>query len=270
MNQASSLLPLTPNQFGPSYRQYLSTSGVGDLLLIGRSWVLNPDQAKKGNILLGLGLKLPTGNKVGRNNWNGGNPSAPFGPNPAPLTIIVGDGGVDVLVEALGYKVINFPLQNTNLFAVGSYLITPGNTTGIPSQNLLLGPPVSTSPLTQNSLRNTIPDIYSVRTGLIIPCPGAEKQKWLKPLSGLVSYRWEGSPQYDFIGGSKGFRQPGFFMAVDLGLFYQLRRHLVQVSCPVSFIRYASGDGSEGQGSPAPRTTAFSPASLSLRYTYYF
>lgn len=267
-NQASFLVPFTSNALGPTFRQRLSTAGVGDITLIGRTWVLDPENARKGNILVGLGLKLPTGNYRGNNYWTGGGPGV-YTNKPAPLTILIGDGGVDVLVEVLAFRVLRYPVRNTNAFAVASYLITPRETTGIPSQNLLVGPPISTSPLTQNSLVNTVPDVYSIRGGLIVPCPLRES-KWLRPLSGLIGYRWEGSPQVDFIGGSNGFRQPGFFMAVELGLFYQYKRHLLQASCPISFLRYASFDSAEKKGSPAPRTTAFSPASLNLRYTYFF
>jgi hypothetical protein len=268
-NQATFLVPFTEGPAAEAFRQRLSTSGVGDLLLVERTWLMDPERVKRGNVLVGLGLKLPTGNYRGGNTWTGGGPGV-WNNKPAPLTIMIGDGGVDVLAEVLAYRIVRFPVKKTNFFAVGSYLITPQGTTGIPSQNLLIGPPISTSPLTQNSLVNTIPDVYSLRAGMIIPSPWKEN-KYLRPFSGLIAYRWDGSPQRDFIGNSNGFRQPGFFMAVELGLFYQHKRHLVQATSPISFVRYASFDsGGELQNSPAPRTTAFSPASLAVRYTYFF
>lgn len=268
-NQASFLEPFTDGPVAQTFRQRLSTSGVGDIVLMERTWLFDPDKVKRGNVLLGVGLKLPTGNYRGGNRWTGGGPGL-WNNKPAPLTIMIGDGGVDVLAEILAYRVVKYPVRRTNLFATGSYLITPRGTTGIPSQNFLIGPPISTSPLTQNSLVNTVPDIYSLRAGMIVPSPFKDN-KYLNPFSGLVAYRWDGSPQRDFIGNSNGFRQPGFFMAVELGLFYQKNRHLLQASSPISFLRYASFDsGGEKQGSPAERTTAFSPASLNVRYTYFF
>ena len=268
-NQASFLVPFQGGPLSETFRQRLSTAGVGDLLLVERTWLLDPEKVKRGNVLLGVGLKLPTGNYRGGNTWTGGGPGL-WNNKPAPLTIMIGDGGVDVLAEILAYRIVKFPVRNTNVFAVGSYLFTPRGTTGIPSQNLLAGAPIATSPFTQNSLVNTVPDIYSMRAGMIVPSPFKDN-KYLRPLSGLVAYRWDGSPQRDLIGNSNGFRQPGFFMAVELGLFYQKKRHLVQVTSPISFIRYASFDsGGERPGSPAPRTTAFTPASLAVRYTYYF
>lgn len=186
------------------------------------------------------------------------------------MTILIGDGGVDVLAEILAYRIVKWPVRRTNVFAVRSYLISPRGTTGIPSQNLLLGPPIFTSPFTQNSLVNTVPDVYALRAGMLVPSPFKEN-KYLRPLSGLIAYRWDGSPQKDFIGNSNGFRQPGFFMAVELGLFYQHKRHVLQAFSPISFLRYSSfNSGGEKPGSPAPRTTAFSPASLNLRCTYFF
>lgn len=268
-NQASFLIPFTKGPVAESFRQRLSTAGVGDIVLMERTWLFNPENVKRGNVLLGLGLKLPTGNYRGNNNWTGVGPGV-WNNKPAPLTIMIGDGGVDVLAEILAYRVVKFPVRQTNLFAAGSYLITPRGTTGIPSQNVLQGIAIATSPLTRNSLVNTVADVYSLRAGAIIPSPFKDN-KYLRPLSGLIAYRWDGSPQRDFIGSSKGYRQPGFFMAVELGLFYQKQRHLLQASTPISFLRYAAFDsGGEQQGSPAPRTTAFSPASLNVRYTYFF
>lgn len=268
-NQASLLIPLNEGPLAQSFRQRLSTAGVGDILLMERTWLFDPENVKRGNVSFGLGLKLPTGNYRGNNKWPGLGPGV-WNNKPAPLTILVGDGGVDVLAEILAYRIVKFPVRKTNLFAVGSYLITPRGTTGVPSQNFLFGPPISTSPLTQNSLVNTVPDSYSLRAGMIVPSPWKDN-KYLKPFSGLIAYRWDGSPQRDFIGNSKGFRQPGFFMAVELGLFYQKGRHLVQATSPISFLRYGSfNSGGELQNSPAPRTTAFSPASLAVRYTYFY
>jgi len=268
-NQATFLVPFTDGPLAESFRQRLSTAGVGDIVLMERTWLFNPDNVKRGNVLLGLGLKLPTGNYRGGNTWTGGGPGV-WNNKPAPLTILIGDGGVDVLAEILAYRIVKYPVRRTNLFAVGSYQFAPRGTTGVPSQNLLLGPPISTSPLARNSLVNSVPDVYSLRAGMIVPSP-FKNNKYLSPLSGLVAYRWDGSPQKDLIGNSNGFRQPGFFMAVELGLFYQHKRHLVQATSPISFVRYASFDsGGERPGSPAPRTTAFSPASLNLRYTYFF
>jgi len=268
-NQATFLVPFTEGPLAESFRQRLSTAGVGDIVLMERTWLFDPENVKRGNVLFGLGLKLPTGNYRGGNTWTGGAPGV-WNNKPAPMTILIGDGGVDVLAEILAYRIVKWPVRKTNVFAVGSYLISPRGTTGIPSQNLLLGPPISTTPFTQNSLVNTVPDVYSLRAGMIVPSPFKEN-KYLRPLSGLIAYRWDGSPQKDFIGNSNGFRQPGFFMAVELGLFYQHKRHLLQASSPISFLRYASfNSGGEKPGSPAPRTTAFSPASLNLRYTYFF
>lgn len=271
-NQATFLVPTEGPAGGPlgdAFRQRLSTAGVGDILLVERTWLFNPDNVKRGNVLLGLGLKLPTGNYRGNNRWTGGAPGL-WNNKASPQTILIGDGGVDILAEILAYRIVKYPVRRTNLFAVASYIVTPRGTNGVPSQNFLDGPPISTSLLTQNSLVNSVPDSYSLRAGAIIPSPFKDN-KYLKPFSGLIAYRWDGSPQRDFIGNSNGFRQPGFFMAVELGLFYQNKRHLLQATTPISFLRYASfNSGGELQGSPAPRTTAFSPASVNVRYTYYF
>ena len=97
-NQATFLVPFTEGPLAQSFRQRLSTAGVGDILLVERTWLFDPEKVKRGNVLLGLGLKLPTGNYRGNNNYTGGGPGL-WNNKPAPLTILIGDGGVDVLAE---------------------------------------------------------------------------------------------------------------------------------------------------------------------------
>src|SRR5438874_1417089 len=80
--------------------------------------------------LFGLGLKLPTGNFHERAQYANftGNPLTRSN-KPIPLTIMPGDGGVDVLVELLGYRSVNYPIKRSQVFGYGNYLITPRSST---------------------------------------------------------------------------------------------------------------------------------------------
>lgn len=256
----------------PEFRQNLSANSVGDLLLMSRTWVLDPEQHKKQNFLVGLGLKLPTGNFHERGVYSDftGLPSH-RSLKPIPLTIMPGDGGVDVLLEGLAYRAVNKPIKKAQVFAYGNYLITPRNTTGVSSQVSTSSQPLfifNPAVLSAGANVNTTPDTYSVRAGYVFPIPRAAPR--FQGLKLMAGYRFEGSPRHDLIGGSKGFRQPGLFMAFEPGMFYQYKRHLFTLTCPISFLRDAQADIAQQHGSPDPRTTAFTPASLNVRYTYTF
>ncbi len=46
-NQASLLIPFTEGTAGRNFRQRLSTAGVGDILLVERTWLLDPERVKE-------------------------------------------------------------------------------------------------------------------------------------------------------------------------------------------------------------------------------
>lgn len=268
INRASFLEPATHSPI--EFRQSLRARSVGDISLIARSWLLKPKEHPKGNILLGAGLRFPTGNfreKATYSDFTGRNIAALT----VPLTIMPGDGGLDVILEALAYRAVKVPCKGTIAFAQANYLIAPRGTNGVPSQVATSGNPewfLNPAVLRNDANYNTVPDAYSIRTGIIGPV--LPKRKWANGLQWQLAYRWDGSPQHDLFGSSKGFRQPGYFMAAEPGLFYQRKKHLWQLSVPISFLRVALPDLAQKQGSPDPRTTAFAPASVSLRYTYNF
>lgn len=270
INRATFLQPGNGSPF--EARQIINASSVGDMSIMGRTWLWKPNESPRGNILFGAGLKLPTGNFRASDTYSDFT-GQHLRKQPVPLTIMPGDGGVDVVLEALGYRSVKFPVKGSTVFAQGNYIIAARDTNKIPSQVATSGNPeffLNPAVLTNNANVNTVPDVYAVRTGLIVPFFPKAKTPFKKSLLWQLAYRWEGSPQKDFIGGSRGYRQPGFFMAVEPGVYCNYKRHLLQVSVPISFVRMALPDLSEKQGSPDPRTTAFAPASINVRYTYLF
>src|SRR2546422_10490178 len=62
-----------PVSYGPQSRFYTDTArhvvhagGIGDVSLVSTAWLLNPRTHVKGNLAVGAGVKMPTGNKIGR------------------------------------------------------------------------------------------------------------------------------------------------------------------------------------------------------------
>ncbi|MBU6455527.1 MAG: hypothetical protein KGS72_27390 [Cyanobacteria bacterium REEB67] len=253
-------------------RERARARSIGDISVTARSWIFKPSESPKGNIMLGLGLKMPTGNfreKSTLGNYLGQNRSN----EPVPLSIMPGDGGLDIITEALAYRAVKFPTKGTIAFAQGSYLITPRGTNGVLSQVGTSENPawsLNAATLRNNANYNSVPDAYQLRVGMIGPAFPKTQNFKLKGLQWQLAYRWEGSPQHDLFGSNKGFRQPGYFMAIEPGFYYQYKKHLLQFSVPISFLKVALPDLAQKDGSPDPRTTAFAPASVNLRYTYLF
>lgn len=253
------------------FRQVIPARAFSDTLIMARTWIRDPEVHRKQNFLVGLGVKLPTGNfheTAVYGNYAGLDRMR----KPIPIAIMPGDGGVDILGEILGYRSVNFPVRKSQVFAYANYLVTPRDTTGVSSiiateQNTAFVNPAN---VRAGALVNTVPDSYAIRSGYIFPIPHTEKNSWLKGLQCLIGYRFEGSPRHDLIGGSQGYRKPGYFMAIEPGIFYRNKYGLLTVSGPISFLKNAYADIAQQHGSGDPRTTTFTQAALNLRYTYYF
>ena len=95
----------------------------------------------------------------------------------------------------------------------GWYLLTPREKTAIGSR--LTGVPLS------------VPDVYSFRSGISTPL-------WRKRrISGSLGPRLDGIPLRDFVGGSGGFRRPGYSLYLDPGIVVAAGRSTWSVNVPV-------------------------------------
>ena len=78
--------------------------------------------------------------------------------------------------------------------------------------------------------------------------------------------RLEGTPARDIIGGSEGFRRPGFAVSIEPGLVFLKNRWVASVSAPVALYRNRersvpdeeSGPGSHGDAAFADYMLLFS------------
>ena len=110
-----------------------------------------------------------------------------------------GDGGWGAIVEMQSFREF---FENTYGYATGFYLINPTNTNGVETNTPVYG-----------KIREvSVPDQYQARAGLSYT---------LWPEQGLAASlgaRIDGQPTYDLIGGSNGFRRPGYAIYVEPGL----------------------------------------------------
>jgi len=181
----------------------IAASGFGDISLRGRYWILDPNGANsQHNIGVSLGVKLPTGKKDRTDDY--------FGRQvPVDVSIQTGDGHFGMTGTLYAFQNIG----SGTLFATGTYLSIPADTTGVPTFFGSLNNPA-------NSTYNSAADQFSVQLGgsvTIIP-------KWLIP---SLAYRIEGVPVSDLFGSSDGFRRPGVIGFIEPGLNFVFGRHLI-------------------------------------------
>lgn len=87
-------------EHGNKQRHATHSVGIGDLRLAVYKWLLNPAKSKNGNIQLGLGLKLPTGD-YNYQDYFYNDTSRVLGP--VDQSIQLGDGGTGLTTELNAY-----------------------------------------------------------------------------------------------------------------------------------------------------------------------
>jgi hypothetical protein len=191
-----------------------SAGGLGDVRLLGYAWLWDPQTMPKGNVLLGIGPKFPTGDYQATDVFQ-----RPGGPELRYVdqSIQPGDGGWGFGVEISAFLEV-FPL--TSLYLQGSYLFNPENVNGTPTYRA--------NPYEQVT---SIPDQYFARAGvsyILVP-------RWGLSLS--LGGRIDGVPVRDALGASDGFRRPGYAVSVEPGLFAAHNQWLFSLTTPVAVYR---------------------------------
>jgi hypothetical protein len=113
------------------------------------------------------------------------------------------------------------------LYVSGNYLVTPQESNGTPNASLA-GVPRKPNPLTATM---SIPDQYLVDGGVAYPVPK------MRGLAAKMGLRYEGVKVRDLLGGSLGFRRPGYALSVEPGLQYERGRDTWSLNIPVAFQR---------------------------------
>ncbi len=211
-------------------RYHTSASGIGDMRLTGYAWLWDPTTRPKGNIQLGLGLKAPTGDDAVTGTFYSTTGSVV---HPVDQSIQPGDGGWGFTLEANAYREI---LPRTTAFVQASYLFNPENENDVLTwrDNSSNTPGKVTATPSQASYYEhfmSIPDQYFGRAGLsytLVPSWG---------LSVSTAGRIEGIPVEDILGGSSGFRRPGFAIGIEPGIQIMKGRFTFNLSLPIAVYR---------------------------------
>lgn len=198
-------------------RFHTEANGLSDMKLLGTAWLLDPTHNKKQNVSVGLGVKLPTGEKDAKDTFQVYNAASKLilaQERNVDQSIQPGDGAWGVIFDIYAFKEV---IPHLNLFAAGTYIAEPEEDAGVLNG---LGP-----------AKMSTADSYLFRAGAgytVLPEKG---------LTVTLNGRMEGTPVRDLFGGSDGFRRPGFAISIEPGLVYLKDRWSVSVSAPVALYR---------------------------------
>ena len=201
-----------------TFRYSVFAKGLGDIRFGLNYWVIDPAKAHTGNLMIGAGIKLRTGD------WA----ATDMAPQTDGTTqrvmmdqaIQPGDGGVGFSLEFQGFTQLHKSIYG---FANAYYLFNPRQSNGsyksAPSVGLA-GYNVYASP-----------DQYFARAGFMTSLGKAKK------LTASLAGRIEGIPAYDVLGGQVAYRRPGYVVAIEPGLSYRAGQHSISLFVPYNVVK---------------------------------
>ncbi|MCB0706572.1 MAG: transporter [Saprospiraceae bacterium] len=199
-----------PNGLGD--RHSTSSAGLADVRIGLGYWLFEPGKHPF-NYSVGLGVKLPTGKYDYTDVFYNQGPD-----KDENLELVVdqsiqpGDGGTGLALDIQGIH--SFSPQ-FGLTADLYYLFNVKETNGVLTRN--------------GNSEFSCPDQFAARLG-----------SYYSLISGINAYlggRVEGVPSDDIIGGSAGYRRPGFAVSVEPGIGYTKNKFSLFVSVPVAVYR---------------------------------
>ena len=224
-----------PVSYGSQSRFYPDTArhvahagGIGDIGLVGTTWLLNPRTHGRGNVAVGAGIKFPTGDyKFADAYFLANGSSVQF---PVDQSVELGDGGWGIILQGQAFQQV---APRTFAYFTGSYLVSPRNQTDVVR--------APTSP--GSAVHVAVPDVYTGRLGLsygLVPEQG---------ISVSLGGRVDGIPYHDLVGKSDGFRRPGYIVFLDPALALERGANTFTLSTPIRvFARLASANLLTGPG----------------------
>lgn len=229
-------------------------NGIGDLILQGTVWLLDPEQHLDKNLQLGLGAKFPTGDAEVKHRATVRR-AGQFVREEQTVdqSILPGDDSFGFLVSFQGFWQF---LEGFTLFAQGTYLFNPRDTNGVPTFRNFEGEEVM-----------SVTDQFLGRLGVGMPIPflGQYGFGW------SVAGRIEGVPAYDAIGNENGFRRPGIAVSVEPGISWSHGGHTLGLSAPIAVYRNRYQSVPEKEADPERHgDAAFADYLILFSYSFVF
>jgi hypothetical protein len=195
-------------------RHATNSFGLGDIRFTVYKWILKSDPALKGNIELGLGIKLATGDYKFQDYFYN-DPANPTVKTLAPVdpSIQLGDGGTGITTQINGYYVFN---KFLSLYGNFFYLINPRDQNGVSNQKgIVLSTKADTLTHKSGMDVNSVPDNYTLRAGANFS---------IGKIVLTAGIRYEGAPSKDLFGGNSGLRRCGYIFSFEPGVQLKLKK----------------------------------------------
>lgn len=206
-NNRSSLYEHGGNSMGQAGRHTTQSFGLGDVRIAAYRWLMDPVRNMKWNVQAGLGIKLATGDYRVEDFFIKSNGTKVQGP--VDQSIQLGDGGTGFTTEFNAFYNIS---KQFSLYGNFYYLINPREQNGVSTAR---GGTPSATAIAYNTTTMSVPDQMMVRAGV--------NYTW-KHLTVSGGFRKEYLPSKDLIGGSNGFRRPGYVVSIEPGLSYEFKK----------------------------------------------
>ncbi|HEY6503211.1 MAG TPA: hypothetical protein VIZ28_04490 [Chitinophagaceae bacterium] len=194
--------------------------GIGDIRVAAYRWMFDPAKSHKGNLQLGLGIKLPTGIFNYQDYFYKKADSSVLGP--VDQSIQPGDGGTGITFELNSFY--NFS-HKLGVYASCFYLTNPREVNGTSTAR---GGTPSATAKKYNTDVMSVPDLFMARAGL---------SYMVSKFNFSGGVRIEGLPSEDLIGGSRGFRRPGYIISAEPAVTFVAKKISVNLAVPVALKR---------------------------------
>lgn len=245
----SSLYEHGGNSLGDRHKT--RSSGLADIRLGIGYWLFKP-HSKSFNYAIETGIKLPSGDFAYIDTFynQGANKNIEVD-GVVDQSIQPGDGGVGFNLNIQGYHALSSQFMLTTTLY---YLFNPRETNGVLTRN--------------GNSEFSVPDQYAVQIGAL----------YFSNANGLNLYlggRLEGVPASDLIGGSAGYRRPGYVISVDPGINYSTKNLTLSLNVPIALERnrtqsYLDKQKTSETGVYSQGDAAFADYLINLNLTYRF
>lgn len=208
-------------EHGRKERHTTSSFGLGDIRVWASYWLLDPAKHSRGNVQVGLGLKLATGDYRYTGRFYTATPGTIL-TGPVDQSIQLGDGGTGITTELNAYYNLT---HNISLYTNFYYLINPREQNGVSTAR---GGTPSATALANGSDVMSVPDQLMLRGGVNV---------MVNRFTFSAGLRNECLPVHDLIGGSLGFRRPGYIISAEPGVTYAFKKINVYAFVPIAITR---------------------------------
>ena len=228
-------------------RFHTQSAGVGDLRWMTRGWIFNPTDRPKGNIQIGLGLSMPTGDGDVQDTFLVPGRRGPVAQiHAVDQSIQLGSGGWGGVAELSAFRQLVPRLAG---YVGGAYTVTPEE---------------KYTPTASLNGDYSITDNYVARGGF-------EWAVWPAHSVGLsIGGRIEGVPVHDLVGGSEGFRRPGYAISVEPGVSVMIHSWSASLTAPVAVYRNRQQSIMEREAGLPPVAAGFADVVFILRLSKSF